>query len=380
MASTQSDNNSEPVTWPARYLDGQTSKPHATVLRVTRANLIIAKAENPSDVLAVWRTEDVRDDRQARNRGDCILKREGYPEVSLDLGPNGPDMGTLKQWFPDLGARSAVQTREIKSIVMYLGLAVAGVAGLFFILVPYFSDRIAELVPESYAVELGDSVIRHFEKLPIEGKGFGLCADARANAILTNAADRLARAMDIPRDRSTRVVIVQSKIKNAAAVPGGRMMMFQGLINLAENGDQIAAVLAHELGHVKHRDPLRQTVQASANGILIGLIVGDITGGAALSIAAEQALNATYSQDAELRADAESRQAMETLGADPAHLGGILSLLTKDNGGKAPGWMQIFATHPELKDRFTGEPNPNQTAFQVISEPDFQHLKSACRI
>ena len=44
---------------------------------------------------------------------------------------------------------------------------------------------------------------------------------------------------------------------NAVALPGGRIILFQGLIDKAKSADEVAGVLAHELGHLRRRGRAR---------------------------------------------------------------------------------------------------------------------------
>lgn len=64
---------------------------------------------------------------------------------------------------------------------------------------------------------------------------------------------------------------------NAFALPGGYMLITDELIDLANNNDEIVAVLAHELGHVKGRHALRQTLQGTVSGFIIIAITGDVS-------------------------------------------------------------------------------------------------------
>ena len=71
-------------------------------------------------------------------------------------------------------------------------------------------------------------------------------------------------------------------IPNAFALPGGKVYLFNGLLAKADNADEIAGVLAHELGHLKHRDSMRRLIHNGGTSFLIGLLFGDITGSSAL--------------------------------------------------------------------------------------------------
>jgi Zn-dependent protease with chaperone function len=60
-------------------------------------------------------------------------------------------------------------------------------------------------------------------------------------------------------------------------LPGGYLVITDELIDLAKNNDEIVAVIAHELGHVKGRHALRQTLQGTVSGLIIIAITGDVS-------------------------------------------------------------------------------------------------------
>ena len=79
--------------------------------------------------------------------------------------------------------------------------------------------------------------------------------------------------------------VLSSTVPNAFALPGGKVYLLDGLLQKAESPDEIAGVLAHELGHVHHRDGLRRLIQTGGTSFLIGLLFGDVTGGSAVVFA-----------------------------------------------------------------------------------------------
>jgi len=80
-------------------------------------------------------------------------------------------------------------------------------------------------------------------------------------------------------------------------------MYSTGLLAKAENADEIAGILAHELGHLRHRDGTRNLIYNGGTSFLIGLLFGDITGSGALIFASRSLVTASYSREAEQNAD-----------------------------------------------------------------------------
>ena len=104
-------------------------------------------------------------------------------------------------------------------------------------------------------------------------------------------------------DPSVQSAVLSSSIPNAFALPGGKVFLFNGLLAKAENPDEIAGVLAHELGHLKHRDNMRGMIYNGGTSFLVGLLFGDITGSSALIFASRTLVTASHSREAEGDAD-----------------------------------------------------------------------------
>ena len=104
-------------------------------------------------------------------------------------------------------------------------------------------------------------------------------------------------------------------------MPGGHIYVYQGLLTKAENPDQLAGVIAHEMGHVAHRDGTRSVLQAAGLSLLFGTLLGDFVGGSAVVIAAKTMIQSSYSREVEMAADTFSVGVMRRAGGDARALG-----------------------------------------------------------
>ncbi len=137
---------------------------------------------------------------------------------------------------------------------------------------------------------------------------------------------------------------------NAFALPGGTVVITDQLINKAENDDEIAGVLAHEIGHVQHRHSLKQIYRILGLTFMIGVIGGDsgqIVDDVIGQAAALQSLS--YTREFEADADRRSVEIMTQAGRDPIAFVRLLERITKNTpSAKKTGWM---STHPGTEDR-----------------------------
>ena len=169
---------------------------------------------------------------------------------------------------------------------------------------------------------------------------------------------------------------------NAFALPGGKVGVYTGIFSVAKNQDQLAAVIAHEVGHViaNHHDE-RITRQMGAQGALgvVGALVGsrygegatqttNQLGGAAL----QTAFLLPGSRVQESEADVVGQRLMAEAGFDPRQAVNLWqNMIAASSGSRAPQWL---STHPDPSARI-GELQSRATALV----PTWEQARSAGR-
>lgn len=138
---------------------------------------------------------------------------------------------------------------------------------------------------------------------------------------------------------------------NALALPSGIVVITDDLVELSKNDDELVAVLAHEIGHLKQRHELRRLLQSSATGILLIAITGDLSSFASLGAWLPVLLVDTkYSRSFETEADQFSLEYL-VLHNIPAHsFADILQRIESKPGamGQAPDFISM---HPATLER-----------------------------
>lgn len=134
---------------------------------------------------------------------------------------------------------------------------------------------------------------------------------------------------------------------NALALPGGTVYVFDGLVRCLDD-DEVMAVLAHELAHVRQRHAVRGLLRDAGGVALASVVFGDwssVVGGAAAGIG-----SLAYSRDAEREADAMALKTLTAIGTPRAALARAFAKL----GHCVPGASEppaIFSTHPPTDER-----------------------------
>jgi Zn-dependent protease with chaperone function len=149
------------------------------------------------------------------------------------------------------------------------------------------------------------------------------------------------------------------------------------LLAKAENPDEIAGVLAHELGHVSHRDNTRNMIYSGGTSFLIGLLFGDISGSGALIFASRSLVTASYSRDAEQGADNFSIDVMHRLGRPTKPMGDLIFRITGKQGDKM---LSFLSNHPLTEDRLKHLSDEDRPASgpPLLSAVEWTALKAIC--
>jgi Zn-dependent protease with chaperone function len=138
---------------------------------------------------------------------------------------------------------------------------------------------------------------------------------------------------------------------NALALPAGTIVITDELVALSEHDEELAAIMAHEVGHVRNRHALRMLLQNSVVAGLIITLTGDVASATSLAAGIPTVLaRAGYSRDFEYDADAV---AMEYLIAADIPLARFADILLRMNEEKPTdsGVLSLLDTHPDSRDR-----------------------------
>ena len=238
--------------------------------------------------------------------------------------------------------------------------------------VPLAADRLAPLVPESFERRFGDVAEKQVHLV----FGEKVCnASAAGQAAFDKLVGALRNAGGF--DSSVQPAVLASEIPNALALPGGKIVVFDSLIAKANNPDEIAGVIAHELGHLRHRDNMRGLIYNGGTSFLIGLLFGDITGSSAVIFASRTLVTSSHSREAETAADTFSIEIMKKLGRPPKAMGELMLRVTGKEGGKG---LTIISTHPLSEDRLARMSREDQTAKgpPLLTDAEWQALKGIC--
>lgn len=355
---------SETASGAAIYFDGTSSRRHTATLAFTDALEIAVDGETK----ATWAYADIR-------------RADSAPGTLRVFCRSAPPLARLEIRNAALAAELASRAVDLdehhlgrRGVARIVGWSLAATLSILLVLLyglPLAADRLAPLVPESFERRFGDAA----EQQVAIVFGEKTCDGRAGQAAFDKLVTRLRDAADM--DTSVHSAVVSSAIPNALALPGGKVIVFDSLIAKANNPDEIAGVIAHELGHLKHRDHMRGLIYNGGSSFLLGLLFGDITGSSAVIFASRSLVTASHSREAETAADTFSIEVMKRLGRSPKAMGELMLRITGKEGGRG---LTIISTHPLTEDRLARMSKEDQglKGPPLLSDAEWRALKSIC--
>ncbi len=242
----------------------------------------------------------------------------------------------------------AVRSRRFRPL-KWAAMSVMSVAVLFLVLflaLPRFAEALSPVIPVSWEEALGEQtfeqIVNLFGEFAKDEQGPRFCEAPAGRAALDRLTSRLAAAASSP--YTFRVAVLDLEMNNAFALPGGRIVIFQGLLDFSESPDEVAGVLAHEIGHVIERHGTERIMKSLGLTFFFGVMLGDF-GSSAVAIAGETLVNLTYSREAETEADATAVALLDEADVTSQGLSSFFARLEEITPEMHPA-MQILSTHP----------------------------------
>lgn len=252
-------------------------------------------------------------------------------------------------------------------------LAVAGAISAAVIALFWLAPGwLAPLVPVETERALGDALFADM-------KGVDLCGvdDAASRAEGLAALNALATrlAPDTPIDLG----VVGFDMVNAVTLPGGRILVFDGLIQNAEGPDELAGVLAHEIAHYQER----HVMAAMIRELGFSLILTTVGGSAGTSI--NDLTSLSFSRSAEREADAVAIAMLDDADISPAPTAAFFRGLQADEEdmmGDMATMASFVSTHPASEgraDRFAAAIDEDRDYAPAMTAAEWETVQALCK-
>jgi Zn-dependent protease with chaperone function len=241
-----------------------------------------------------------------------------------------------------------------------VGFAAASAAVLAAVLTA--PNWIGPMVPESWERSMGDAMVGNFDRFA--------CYTPEADAALK----RLARRLDTG-GQPVEIYIANIRVPNAVALPGGKILVFDGFLAKARSADEVAGVLAHEIGHVRKR----HVMQALLRQFGLSLLLSGADSGVTDTMAGFADLS--YSRDAESEADTYSRERLAAANISPAGAAGFFARMRQYDPAGENDSFGYLASHPSSGARekaFSAAVRKGHAYRPALTDGEFDQLRQAC--
>lgn len=225
-------------------------------------------------------------------------------------------------------------------------------------------EWLAPHIPPAWEDRYGDTLVGDFGGKYCDGKGG------------QQALDKLARRLS-PGAARLNIRVVDLDFVNAAALPGGNIVIFEELLSDAKGPDEVAGILGHEIAHVERRHVTEAMIRELGLGLVISAFGGN-TGGNINSL-----LSAGYSRDAEREADGDAIAALRRAGISPLATAAFFDRVARQEarfGGVAEG-LSYISTHPlstERRARFRDSAVKGAAYTPALDRAEWQALLAIC--
>lgn len=244
------------------------------------------------------------------------------------------------------------------------------------------AQAVARVMPQHTREAVGRQVISSISR---DRK---VCETPAARAALDRLTQRLSAAAP-EKGMAVRVVVLDWQLVNGFAVPGRQIILTRGLINSARSPDEVAGVLAHELGHALELHPETGLIRAvgftAASQLIFAGSSGTITNMGVLLT------HLRYTRMAEREADQHAVRLLKGAGISAQGFGDFLERMyggkpsakpsSKGSASheKTPNGLEVISTHPPTAERIAMvRAQPSYAATPALSVEDWRALREAC--
>jgi len=291
-----------------------------------------------SNATMPWQLKDVEVSFDYSQQA-TMLRHSKTPGAALQI--EGKETGDFikemqaeqqKVWYKRSGGNYAIRNTSL--VLGFLGVLVL----IYLLMVPWLSEKMASKLSAGTERQLGDAV---YDAMDLSAK-----QDTAASYVL----NEFFAAMNVPTDYRVRITVVNDNTVNAFALPGGRIVVYSGLLNNIQSYPELAALLSHEFTHVNNRHSTKSIFRKLGSKVFLGLLFGKF--GTVTSVLVDHAddlKSLKYSRSLEKEADINGLDILMQRKIDPK---GFVSLFNhlKETGASS-SLPEFLGSHPDIDKR-----------------------------
>lgn len=361
------------MTQGSEYLDGRSAVRHEVEVRFDATGLQISggpvnqfwpyanmryASMDPGDVPLVFRCVSAETDAARLMVAD---------QAAID---------SLRIRCGDLEDRARRQRNRTRGTIW----ATVGIVSLGLVVwssIHFLPRLVVPLLPIAWEEALGDGVVDDIVGIfgAVTKGEVKRCETADGRLALDILAGQLVNQLTTP--YRFKVIVLNVNMVNALAAPGGRIVIFKKLLTEAKTPDEVAGILAHEMGHAIARHPTEAVARSLGMSLVFNVLIGGL-GSGATGAAGQALISSAYSRDAERDADAIALDILSGAQISPNGLADFFDRMAKDEGGALRA-MSFISSHPLSAERAKAVRAAVPANVQpALSDADWKALKAIC--
>jgi beta-barrel assembly-enhancing protease len=354
--------------FPATFSDGQTAHGATTHVELGPGELRIIESGTE---LAAWPYASLHAATpMSRRSQDVLLTSTAQPGATVFVA-SAAFAFYLQARAPHLGA-GAERWRTAR-VWIAAGVSVFALVGGLWWLDVSPARSLANLMPDTVRAKLGQQVIGSMTR------DYAVCTSAAGLAALDKMSDRLSVAAG--NNAKFKIIVVNWKLLNAFAAPGEQIVLTRELVENAKGPDEIAGVLAHEMGHGLERHPETGMIRIVGLSAALEFMMGG--GGSTVANIGLLLAQLSYTRVAEQEADDHSLRILNNAGISPRGIGDFFKRVEKVEGGstvgRTIGKYDILRTHPQSAERAKRAlEQKDYPTTPALGDDDWQALRQIC--
>ena len=214
--------------------------------------------------------------------------------------------------------------------------------------------------PQLLSIEKEEKLGEAYMDMILMNPMFRELGNEKVDSAVTRIASRLEAGLEHS-DYHHRFVVFDSELINAFTVPGGNVLISSGLIAFCDQAEELAAVMAHELGHVEERHVLTRLIKELGIEILSSgdpYVIGEVT---------SLLTSTSFDRKQEEEADLFAAGLLERSSIEPRTLATLFRKLEEETDNELLKHFEIISTHPNFSARI-------KAALSYQPEDDFDPL------
>ena len=358
------------------FTDGKTARRH--VVKVVCIDSRLQIFDRYDVLLEEWSFDGLQLVGEVSRRQPIRLSHRTHGEAALSLADHDV-LDVLGRAMPRFRRQRVGEDNATMRLLIWAGALVLVTVALLKG-VPLLAGPLAKLVPARWEQAWGEQM------LELMGEDGAACESVEGQAALLVLTERLTATTELP--FPFKVQVSTTPLVNAMALPGGRIIVFQGLITSAQSPEEVAGVLAHEMAHEIQRHPMRGMIRTAGLRLVIGALSGG--SGAAFSVAGvgEMLLGLSYNRQDETEAD---RIGVEMLNKANIRGDGLVAFFTRaeaeekrESSASAAEQkttsrvIQFLSTHPADETRVAAIKAQARGTESGLTKKQWQALQTIC--